>query len=320
MTACVRVGVIGLGRRWRRRYKPALRALRQRFAVRAVCDQVRERATAQARRLRCLAVAGPTALLEHDDVDAVLLLDAQWFGLWPVGLACRFGKPVFCACSLERDDAYADALLQQVEQSRLPVMVAMVLRLAAETTRLREILETQLGPARRVLCDVIVPFRTGRATGQGSDGAFAAALLGGSGIALLDWCASLLGGEPARVKATGLDDGHDLLLDFGGGRGAEIRHRRLGNIRRLRLEVVAERGMAVAEFPGQLLWTAEDGRHVHSMSRRQPIGRVLLERFHQAVTTGLPPEPNLRDAHRALGWLRAGARSRDAGGWVDLLR
>ena len=44
MTDLLRVGVIGLGRRWRKRYKPALGALRQRFAVRAVCDQVRERA------------------------------------------------------------------------------------------------------------------------------------------------------------------------------------------------------------------------------------------------------------------------------------
>jgi len=326
MTDVLRVGVIGLGRRWRRRYKPALLALRQRFAVRAVYDQVRERAAAEARRLRCPAVAGPAALLERGDVDAVLLLDAQWFGLWPVGLACRFGKPVFCSCPAERDEAYADALVRQVHESRLPVMVEMAPRVAAETTRLREIVATELGPVLRVLCDALLPARAGPAlvrekggTTAASPPPFVAAFpLGASGVALLDWCASLLGGEPGRVLATGTDGGYDMLLDFGDGRGAEIRHRRLGAVRRLRLEVIAEHGMAVAELPGRLWWTARDGRHVHVMSRRQPTGQVLLERFHQAVTMGLPPEPNLRDAHRALGWLRAAARSRDAGGWVNV--
>jgi|SRR5947209_6922069 len=317
MTDLLRVGVIGLGRRWRKRYKPALRALGQRFAVRAVCDQVRERAATEARTLRCPAVAGPAALLERDDVDAVLLADVQWFGLWPVERACRFAKPVFCACPLAQDDAHADALLRQVEESRLPVMVEMAPRLAAETTRLRELLQTQLGPARRVFCDAIVPQRgaAGQAEGVGS---CAASLLGGLGVSLPDWCAPLLGGEPGRVKVTEVEDGQELLLDFGGGRAAEIRHRRLAGVRRLRLEVVAERGLAVAELPGQVFWTARDGKHVHLMARREPAGRVLLERFHQAVTTGQPPEPDLRDAHRALGWLRAAVQSRQAGGWVDL--
>src|SRR5438309_1386478 len=132
MADLLRVGVIGLGRRWRKRYRPALRALRNRFTVLAVYDQVWARAAAEAKRLRCHTAGGPTALLERDDVDALLLPDKQWFGLWPVELASRFGKPVFCACPLESDAAHADAVVRKAEEGRLPVMVEMAPRFAAE--------------------------------------------------------------------------------------------------------------------------------------------------------------------------------------------
>ena len=41
----LRVGLIGLGRAWENRHRPALCALADRFEVRAVCEQVALRAT-----------------------------------------------------------------------------------------------------------------------------------------------------------------------------------------------------------------------------------------------------------------------------------
>src|SRR6516164_6557009 len=119
MTQRLGVGVIGLGRRWRRCYKPLLLALRRRYNVRAVCDEVRRRADREARRLGCDVAAGPAALLEREEVRAVLLVDRQWFGLWPVTLACRHHKPVFCAWT-PGVDIDADALCRRVESSNLP--------------------------------------------------------------------------------------------------------------------------------------------------------------------------------------------------------
>src|SRR5262249_43309385 len=49
----LRVGIIGLGVRWRKRYRPALTALRDRFTVTVVCDQVHQRTAAEAKRLGC---------------------------------------------------------------------------------------------------------------------------------------------------------------------------------------------------------------------------------------------------------------------------
>src|SRR5438067_1816450 len=100
----LRVGIIGLRRRWRRRYRPALEALRDQYEIKAVCDELRARAVREARRLGCAAM-GPGGLLARDDLDALLLCSNQWFGLWPVERACQSGTPVFCANSLETDAA-----------------------------------------------------------------------------------------------------------------------------------------------------------------------------------------------------------------------
>src|SRR2546422_237927 len=121
----VQIGVIGLGRLWRKRYKPALARMGDCFQVRAVCDQVQAVAEMEGKRLGCQAVLGPTALLENKDVHALLLVDSQWFGLWPIEVACRLGKPVYCCGSPAEEGNHAEALVQQVRDSRLPVMVEM---------------------------------------------------------------------------------------------------------------------------------------------------------------------------------------------------
>src|SRR5258707_14026128 len=101
MTQPLRVGVIGLGGRWKKRYKPALQALKNRVDVRAVCDQVQQRAEREASELGCHAVLGLRALLDGEDLDALLLLEPQWYGLWPVEQLCRRRTPVYCGYSLE---------------------------------------------------------------------------------------------------------------------------------------------------------------------------------------------------------------------------
>ena len=300
MSDLLRVGVIGLGRRWQRDYRPALLKLRERFEVRALCDQVSSRAIREAKRLGCDAAAGPTELLERRDVEALLLLDSQWYGLWPLEPACRLGKPVFCCGSLEAEAAHADALCRKVRDSRLPVMVELAPRAQPALGRLRELLETALGPARLVIgCRAEPAPRPGR--------------LGNGGIAALDACATLFGAEPVSVLETDAGSGGltSLLLEFGDGRAAQLtRYRAPGSRPSLRLRVVAERGTATAELPGRVRWADAAGRHAQVLSRGRPAGESWLEQFHRAVTEKQEPRPNLEDAHRLLGWLRTAARSR----------
>ena len=54
----LRVGVIGLGRLWEARHKPALARLADRFRVTAVYDQVARRAAIEATQVGCAAAEG----------------------------------------------------------------------------------------------------------------------------------------------------------------------------------------------------------------------------------------------------------------------
>jgi hypothetical protein len=283
----LRVGIIGLGRRWRKRYRPALRALADRFTVIAVCDQMRRRAHQVAKRLGCRAAAGPTHLLESGDIDAILLLDAQWYGLWPVEAACRYGKPVYCAVPLERDQPHADGIRQKVRNSRLPVLMAMAPRVAPATARLQELMAGRLGPPRLLLCEQASP-KPGPISG-----------------ALLDWCALILDAIPVAARPTDVGELSEMHLDFPGGRAARVSRWPSPHVRpSIRLRAVAERGAAWIELPHRVRWNDAEGWHAENMSRQPSVWQRLLERFHQSLTSGQPMQPSLDEAQRAMRWLQ----------------
>lgn len=301
------IGIIGLGRRWRR-YRPALAGLRDRLVVRAVCDQRPDRAVRAARELGCAAAAGPTDLLDRDDVKAVLLLDAQWFGLWPVGRAARLGKPVFCAVPLSAADAHADEATRQVQAAALPAMAATGPALAPALTRLGDLLTTRLGAARLVRCDWCGPDRKAGPPGRH----ILPALMGA--------CAGLLGGEPRSVWATAAEAARfvGILLQFGDGKAAQLNLWTGAGVRpACRFQAVTDAGDATAELPGTLRWRDGEGSHTIHAPRR-PLPLLLLERFLDALAAGGPPEPGFADAYRALLWARAARRSCEDGSRVDL--
>lgn len=302
----LRVGVIGLGRRWRR-YRPILARLRDHIEVRTVCDQLARRAEIGARRLRCTASAGPVELLERGDVEAALLLDPQWFGLWPLEHACRAKKPVFCALSPDSDDAHADALHQQIQESGLPVFLALGPVLAPATMHLRELLTHRLGRARLVRADwAVTPARTGPPRDL---------LQSPAVLPLLAGCAWLMDDVPRSVWTIDGEGGSfvSVIVQFGGDRLAQLTlwtaeaGRTPG-----RFEVVAEAGTATAELPRHLRWRDNDGQHGQRLPPRS-AEQNGLERFVLALRSGQPLRPSFQDAYQALTWLRAAVRSRTEG-------
>jgi predicted dehydrogenase len=307
----LRVGVIGLGRRWRR-YRPILARLRDHIEVRTVCDQVARRAEIEARRLRSTASAGPVELLERGDVEAVLLLDTQWFGLWPLERACVTKKPVFCALTPDSDGAHADALYQQIQDSGLPVFVPLGPVLAPAATQLRELLTHRLGRARLVRADwAVAPSRTGPPRDL---------LHSPAALPLLIGCAWLMDDVPRSVWTVGGEGASfvSVVLQFGGERLAQLTlwtaeaGRTPG-----RFEVVAEAGTALAELPRQLRWRDDEGQHGQRLPPR-PAEQNGLERFLLALRSGQPLRPSFQDAYQALTWLRAAARSRTEGQRIAL--
>src|SRR5262249_25918861 len=137
-------------------------------------------------------------------------------------------------------------------------------------------------------------------------------LFAGCGVALLDLCGGLLDGEPRRVHTTaaaacGL---RTVLLEFPGGRAAQVTRRRAPATRSaLRVQVVGERGTASVRLPRRLDWATADGRFTHVLPAPRPAAQTLLEQFHSFVVETSIPTPGPDHAFRALGWLRAAARS-----------
>ncbi len=292
MAERLRIGVVGLGRRWVTRYRPALTALRDRFVVRSVTDPCPRRAAAAAQEMHCPAAPGVLALLD-EDLDAVLLLGRPWYRLWPLEQACRLGRPVYLGTSLASDDGRADAVVQQVRVANLPVMAELLLRLAPATGRLRGLLP-KLGPLRSVIC-------LAERRGRGPETAQA------TGLALFDWCAGFFDRPPTAVQRFGDPvAGHaGWVLDFGGP-VAQIATWP-GRCGLIRVRLVGERGTAEAVFPRRVRWQLGRTRHAVNLPG-PPLVRLGLEQFHAAIIAGRHPAPSLDDAFQALTRLRAARR------------
>ena len=83
-TTPLRVGVIGLGSNWQNRFRPVLAAERARFVLRWVYDETIQRAAVEAKALGVPYVEGLVEAMNDPNLDAVLLLDQQWFHGWPI--------------------------------------------------------------------------------------------------------------------------------------------------------------------------------------------------------------------------------------------
>jgi predicted dehydrogenase len=290
VTDRLRVGIVGLGKRWAARYRPALHTLRDRFTVGAVTDPCPRRAAVAGRDLGCPAAPGVLPLLDFD-LDAILLLGRPWYRLWPLEQACRLGKPVYLGTSLADDDGRADSVVQQVRVANLPVMPELLPRLAPVTERLLGLLP-KLGPVRSLACTAERP--------GGGRGATAA------GLALLDWCGRFFDRPPAAIRSLGEPTaGHaGWLLDFGGP-VAQVATWPGGGRGAVRLRVVGERGWVEAVLPRRMRWQVGRVRHAAELPAGPPLVQRAIEQFHAALSGGRAPDPGLDAAYQALAWLRA---------------
>src|SRR5688572_12592578 len=215
----IRVGVVGIGPLWESRHLPALRALSDRFDVRAVCDPVQHRAQLAARQLNASLHDGFRALTARDDIDAVLLLSPQWFGPLPIYAACDAGKAVYCAAALELKDDEAAVLRDRVRESGIAFMAEFPCRLSPATLRLKELIATRLGAPRLLFCN---RRRTSEAAGESGTKCEL------DMVELIDWCRYVVDAEPSSVVAVahgkveqeGCADYFSLSLDFADSTGA----------------------------------------------------------------------------------------------------
>ncbi|MCL6501994.1 MAG: Gfo/Idh/MocA family oxidoreductase [Pirellulales bacterium] len=315
----LRVGLVGLGSAWEVRHRPALRALVDRFEVRAICEQIPARAENAAKEFGAEAVHGFRALAQRPDIDAVLMLAPQWYGYLPILAAADAGKAVYCATALEMDLDQARRLKERIEQAGIAFMCEFPRRQAPATLRLKELIATRLGKPRLLFCHMRRPAEHGPGGPRTSVQSSPTQDL----IELVDWCSYVVGRPPTSVlglrhrsPGDGDEDDYQMMsLDFseglppGTGAVAQVSCGRympatwqeaVAYRPPAALQVACEQGIAFVDLPATLVWFDRAGRHQESLESERPVGEQLLSTFYRSVTSLVRNASGLEDAYRAL--------------------
>ncbi len=334
----LRVGLVGLGDAWQVRHAPALRALADRFEVRAICDQVRHRAEQAASGFQAEVVDGYRVLAQREDIDAVLVLSPQWYGALPILAACESGKAVYCAAGLDLDPDEAQLIKRRVEEAGIAFVAEFPRRQAPATIRLKELIASRLGTPRLLFCHQrsVADAPANHTSGRKSPHPTFRYL-----VEQVDWCRYVVDQEPTAVtgvvhrtgEAATADDYQMMSLDFsprgkaGTGPIAQIscgRYVPSGwqeaiSYRPLAaLQVSCMKGIAFIDLPATLVWFDEAGRHQESLESERPVGEQLLRHFHRSVTSLVRKTRDLEDAYHALRVVQAARQSHDEGRRIEL--
>lgn len=322
----LRVGLVGLGEGWQHRYLPALRALADRFEVRAVCEQVGHRAQTAAAEFNAQSVDGFHALAAREDIDAVVMLAPQWYGPLPILAACDRGKAVYVGHSLYLEPDQVQTIRKRVESAGVVFMVERLRRHCPATLRLKELIATRLGCPRLVFCHHRLPGAEPREHAAGQPSCWILHEL----VELVDWCRFVIGREPRWVTgvAHGMSDraggNYQMIsLDFsdnGPGTGplAQIScgqylpadwQEAISYRLEAGLQVCCEHGIAFVDVPATVVWFDQAGRHQESLEGERPVRESLLAQFHRAVTAPGRPCSDLEDTCRALAVVQQAQQS-----------
>ena len=329
----LRVGLVGLGPNWEKRHRSALRALAERFDVRAICEQVSHRAEQAARDFDAETLDGYHALARREDIDAVLMLSPQWYGELPILAACEAGKAIYCAAATELSMEQAQQVKKRVEQAGIAFMVEFPRRLAPATLRLKELIATRLGEPRLVFC------HRRRTFDPGKDNLYAENTTTRELIEMIDWCHYVIDKRPASVVGVAqpatVDRGEYRMLSLTFGSDDSDEESPIAQISfgeylpstwleaetfrpPAALQVACEHGIAFIDLPSTLVWFDEAGRHVESLEAELPVGEQLLSQFHRAVTSLVRSTNDLDKAYVALETLLAAEESRRTGRRISL--
>src|SRR3990170_1052305 len=337
----LRVGVVGLGQAWETRHAPALRALADRFEVRAFCDPVAHRAAEIAQRWPARMCDGFRALASSADIDAVLLLSARWYGALPILAACDAGKAIYCSAALDRDTHEADEVRRRVRDAGVAFMAEFPCRLAPATLRLKELMATRLGLPRLLFCN-----RRFTSRPENGPSFYTSAIR--QLIEMVDWCRDVVGIEASSVVGaahssaprgaaerheTGPKDYLVMTLDFsptgeiGTGPVAQIAcgsyvapkwHEAAAFRRPADLQVVCQRGVAFLDLPHTLVWFDEAGQHSELLEHDRPVGEQLFLHFHRQVSSLVLKTSSLEDAYKALTIVNRAQESYQQGRRLEL--
>lgn len=324
----LRVGIVGLGRLWEARHRPALCRLSDRFRIVALYDQVARRAAVEAQALGCVAAEGLTALVDRRDIDAFYFLTPQWFGNHALEMAARSGRPIYSALPLAGDPDSIQSLEAALRSHGTPVVPELARRFYPATLRLRELLASRLGPPRVVVGHTRF-FGYDRYGPPGPTSQVAPLPISvDPGANLLDWCRFVFDADPDTIQGYGTvtlpggatmdreadEDFGGFVLHFPGEALAQISYGRYHRpqwgdatsfLPPSGFQVYAEKGVAWLEMPDRIQWTDTNGTHEERLPLEPSLGETLNEQFHRLVRGDQSLSPTLDDALAAARLVHA---------------
>lgn len=302
-----------------------------------MCDPVAHRAEQVASQLKARPMEGFRAVAACEDVDAVMLLSARWFGALPILAACDHGKAVYCGASVNLQANQASHLRDRVRQAGIAFMAEFPKRLAPATTRLKELIATRLGPPRLIFCNERYASR-----GDQGDGPANMRRL----VEMVDWCCYV---AASRVRSvTGMaydplgrqeDPGEQcseyslmtleyepsekaprgVMAQIGCGSYVPTRWTDAAAFRRpAEMQVVCERGIAFLDLPNRLVWFNDAGQHTEALDEERPVGEQLLMQFHRSVSSLVLQTAGLDDAYQAARLVIAARQGCQEGRRIEL--
>lgn len=301
------IGVVGLGQRWQKRYRSAVLKLPELFRIVGVCDQIAQIAAKEARELQCGRAAGIVELLRHTDVQALLLADSQWHGLWSCIKAMEFGKPILCGVLPGNFDGneygleavnLADApLLFDLPMSRSPLIVAA-----------RDLITSHIGKPSIILCTILE---------QTHDANHSHEVVS---LQYFDLCLKLVQDVPRRVQATGLADGSlmTVLIELSDNCAIQLVRCASKNRPSCRMQILADKGTAWVDFPNRIRWTTKSAGREKILKKKKDSAQELLKEFHQRITSGGVRDNPMAEVVRALQIQQLARRSWKEGCWVNV--
>ena len=327
----LRIGVIGQGRDWQSRYLPTLRSMRDRFQVVGVYNSVSVLADAAARDLDSERFDSFRAIAESPALDAVLVLEDDWYRLMPLFAACEYGKGIFCGAELKLDFGTAIHIRDKIHASGIAFMTEFPRRFAPATLRLKELIATRLGRPRLLFCHRRLARESKEVRNVRSLDARSQREL----MELVDWCNYIVADAPEWVQAirhctpqsTQNADYQILSLGFGtpetdpngilaqiscGAYIPEVWHEAIAYRPPAAIQVCSEKGVAFVDLPSTLVWFDEAGRHQETLDTELPVGQQMLGQFHRAITALVRKANDLEDTCRALKILDLAKKSTES--------
>jgi predicted dehydrogenase len=302
----LQLGVSGLGPDWDAIYAPSLERLKERVRLVAAEHPVVETGTEWARLLGAKSLHGVRALLAHDDLDGLLLLGADWRGLFPLEAAIEGHQNTYVVLPARLNVARLGELSRRASTQSSVAMPELRLRYTPATLRLRELLATELGPIQRI--DICSRSRIPAPPTSVQ-------------MQLFDWCIAVLGGWPRSVecrlaadpkgmharmiKLHFLRNGHDIAVDVrlpqnGVQQARECMPPAAADEWPVECTLRCRYGEARLEDAMHLRWRCSGRERVESLATDRTATAVAIDHFARRLAGGLVPVPNLEDVVSSL--------------------